>query len=312
MRVRYMTYARVARGAVPGPAVLRPGEGLDDFLLDHFRAMLAIADNDSSPHASFIDPDARDLFVQLRTGSQDEFLNAAHALTLRLIGKMDGRMQAGLLLCMRVERESAAWAVALKLEVVTPNSAVLERLDTGEELLSAVTNVMDAPGQLQKGALVEDPREDSEVVVGDKLTKDAFYFPEAFGIRTEQRARDAAVDLIAVLDERDPNLGTAVAAALPKIPPGRREEVLDALGDEVPALTPELRRDVNAALETRPRPVRRIDTTVPIKRVIRAGNITIEGPEGVISAIDWEPRQDGGWRITIDVEDEPRRDVKRR
>jgi hypothetical protein len=130
-------------------------------------------------------------------------------------------------------------AAALKLEVVTPNSAVLERLETGEEVLEGATNVLDAPGQLQKGALVDDPRPQSDVIIGDRLAQDALYFPRAFGIRAEQRPVHAAADLVAALDGRVPAVGPRVVQALPQLVPGSTSEVLAALGERVPALTPE-------------------------------------------------------------------------
>ncbi len=312
MKVRHMTYARVAQGAAPGPAVMRPRDGLDDFLLDHFRAMHKLATDNHSPFATFSDPAAQALFEQLRAGSNDEFLKAAHELTVRLIVRMDGRMDPGLLLCMQVESGMQLWAAALKLEIVTPHSAILERLDSGDEVLAAVTDVVDAPGELQKGALVSDPRDGSDVVIGDKLAKDALYFPQAFGIRSEQRASDAAADLVAAVEQIDPKLGRRVAEVLPHVPPGDRETVLDALTEEITTFTSDVRQDVAAALQARPRPVVHVDTQTPLKReVTTAEGIKIVGPVSAMQAVTWAPRQDGGWRITIDVTQEPRSHVKR-
>ena len=112
-------------------------------------------------------------------------------------------------------------AAALKLQVMQPHAANLRQLDTGEIELSAVTDVMDAPGQLQKGALVDDPRAGSEVVMGDQLALEAQYFPRAFGINIEQRAPQAAVDLLAAIDHAlGSTVGAAARDALPTIQSG--------------------------------------------------------------------------------------------
>jgi hypothetical protein len=142
---------------------------------------------------------------------------------------MDRWMERGLLICVRVVDGKKRSAAVLKLEVVTPNSAVLEKLDTGEEVLEAVTDVLDAPGELQKGALVDDPRPGSDVVVGDKLTKDALYFPRAFGIRTEARARDGTAELVAAVSSRLPSLTARIVEALPRVQETAPAEVVEKI-----------------------------------------------------------------------------------
>jgi hypothetical protein len=68
-------------------------------------------------------------------------------------------------------------AGALKLQVVAEHAAVPPALEPGEEALSAVTKLFDKPGDLQNGALVTSSLPEDHVVIGDRLGKDAAYFP---------------------------------------------------------------------------------------------------------------------------------------
>ena len=312
MQLTHMTYARVAAGAAPGSMVSRPRDaGVEDFLKDHFNALLKLATNDDSPLAKFTDVAARAEFEKLRTGSDQDFLAAAGSLTARLIGAMDRRSAAGLLVCVRFNGGGELSAAALKLQVVTPNAAVLEALDSGEEVLAAAKNVLDAPGDLQKGALVRDPRPASDVVVGDKLTMDAQYFPRAFGIRTEQRAKDGAADLLNALTELPAATVSTIARALPTFPSGSPDAVLEAVAATVPELTPEVRDGAVAALDARPRPVTRVETTTPLKEVVTADGITVSGSVESMRNVRVDAKSDGGWQIRIDVSEQPSRRYKR-
>jgi hypothetical protein len=285
VELELMTYARVSRGAAPGNMVERPHDaGVDAFLFDHVASLLERARGGDSPIASFVDPEASSLFDELRTEAPEKFLAAAQTLTLRLIGCMDRRAAPGLLVCLRLRDGKRRAAAALKLEVVTPHAAVLEALDTGEEVLAAATNVLDAPGDLQKGALVPDPRPLSDVVIGDRLAIDAQYFPTAFGIQTEQRAVDASANLVSVVQAQAPKLVRKVVERLPSATPGPAKDVLAEIGEQVPQLTTDVRRTIVDQLEQLKRPVRTVDTRAPLKQVVSADGITVTGPADELSS----------------------------
>lgn len=313
MQIVHMTYARVAHDAAPGKMQQRPHDaGVDAFLLDHVAALRKMAAKGDSPIATFVDGDASSKFERLRSGTEAEFLEAAEVLAQRLVAEMDGRTAPGLLVCTRISDGSELSAAALKLEVVTEHAAVLRALDTGEEILAAATNVLDAPGELQKGALVQDMRPDSAVVVGDRLAIDANYFPRAFGIRTEQTASKAAADLVSEVQRRLPE-GSArsVARALPKLEPGPAASVLEQLAESEQALTPELRQAIEGALLGQQRPVRRVNTRAALKEVIRADGITVTGtPEAMRATEIQEDPESGGWVIVIHVADQPRTEYR--
>src|SRR5258708_332387 len=122
-----MTYARVAVGASPGFPALHPVESrIADFLRDHVTDLLTKAKKDgASPPARFMAGDAQDLFRRLHSGTDEEFLESAHILAMRLIEAMNGRMSEGLLLALRAETESdSRIAGLLKLQVVAEHGAV--------------------------------------------------------------------------------------------------------------------------------------------------------------------------------------------
>jgi len=308
-----MAYTRVAHDALLRPQEARAHDSrVDAFLLDHMEALRASADGGDAPVTAFFDPTAQDLFEVLRTGGEREFLAAADGLAAKLVGEMDGRSGPGLLVCVQVSDGGELSGAALKLEVVAPNSAVLEALDSGEEVLSGATNVLDSPGKLQKGALVPDPRGASAVVIGDKLARDAAYFPRAFGIRPEQRAADTAADLVEAIAAVDPAAARAAARALPGVESGAARNVLAGLGEHVPALDDDVQEAVLGRLTAAPRPVVTVDTGGSVREILRADGITITGTAAAMRAVDVDPDpQGGGYVITIRVADEPRRTFRR-
>jgi hypothetical protein len=307
VKVDMMTYARVAHDAAPGGFVVRPHDsGVDAFLFEHVGSLRERARTGDSPVASFVDPEAAQLFQQLLVGTEEHFLAAARTLTLRLIGRMDRRAAPGLLVCLRLLDGRSRSAAALKLEVVTPHAAVLESLDSGEEVLAAATNVLDAPGDLQKGGLVPDPRPSSDVVIGDRLAIDAQYFPTAFGIQIEQRALDATFDLVSTVQAQAPSLVRQVVQRLPDAKPGSAKAVLEQISSAIPELNDGVRSTILDQLEQRKRPVRTVDTRAPLRLTLSADGITVSGPAELRHRkVEVLRVPEGGWRISVALEDEP-------
>jgi len=190
--------------------------------------------------------------------------------------------------------------------VVAEHGAVLDRLASGEEVLSAVTKMLDKPGDLQKGALVSSALAADQVMTGDRLIPDAAYFPNAFGIQIYLRPSQAAGQLIDVVAEVEPNLAAAVAANLPSIPSGELPDVLTALGQQDPRLTRDVQASVADALAHRPRPVGRVDTSKASTMRIKIGDITISGPTASMAR---NARVQGsvaqGWQVLVTGPEEP-------
>ena len=311
MQIRLITYNRVEAGGTPAPSIVRPmSPNVATYLVQHMTAMRSHADDGSWPPAEFVDPLCEHMFEELRVGSEERFLSAASTVVQRLIGRMRGNTSPGLLVCVQVDDKPEPLAAILKLEVGRDYAGVLQRLETGEEQLDAVRNVLDPPGKLQKGALFIDRRPDSQVVIGDKLADTAKYFPDALGIRQVQKAKPATTELIravySVAPEAAPSLERKLRdmAETSDKPLERVERVLDEL--ELPSTQVD---EVRGILENQPRPVRTVDIRKPISLTIEADNITVFGPAADIDEkVEIIPQPDGSWHITVShIYEEPRR-----
>lgn len=313
MRIIKVTYAKVAHQQAVHQLTLRPHDaGVDAFLIDHIRELQSKTRGNVAPLARFTSEAAHDLFKSLQSGTDEEFLNAAHSLTANLVGEMDGRAATGLFVCVRVvEHDGAMSAAALKLQVVTEHAAKLEQVESGELTLAAVRDVLDAPGDLQKGAVIDDPRAGSDVIIGDRLAQDAAYFPRALGIRTEQRAVDTAANLITAVAAHDQGVARTLITVLPQIPPGPTGEVLEQASARVPELTKDVIADVTATLARLPRPVNRVDTAAPVRTQIIADGVTVNFGPAAAQRVRVERDQMEGWRVVILSDAEPRIEYRR-
>lgn len=308
MEITHMTYARVAAGAVPGPPKLRPvDEGISNFLSDHIKGLLKITQTRKTLPGRFIDGETRSRFRELAYGTDEDLLSASDILTKLLIGKMDRRTAPGLLVCLRAAAGREVIAGALKLQVVAEHAAILEALDNGEEVLSAVTKLLDKPGDLQKGALVLSTLPDGQVLTGDRLERDAAYFPAAFEIQTFTRPSESIGELLGAIAEVEPALTIPVADALPSLQPAEPRLLLATLGNQIPELTQEIQAGVADRLEQRPKPVGRIDTSRAGIETLQVGQIKISGP--VLEMQRNVARQilpDGTWQLVIESPEAPK------
>jgi hypothetical protein len=311
LEVTQMTYARVATDAAPAYPELRPIDtGINDFLADHIRDLRQLTVTRQTQPGRFVDEEAQALFRSLRYDKTPEFLATVDSLMKRLIDKMDHRARPGLLICLRANEGSDLIGGALKLQVVAEHGAVLERLDSGDEVLSAVTDLLDKPGELQKGALVMSTLPEGQVLTGDRLTgQDAIYFPTAFGIQLYARPSESVGELLDAVEARAPELVAPVAAALPSVPPGAPEAVLAGLGSRIPELDGSCQADVVQQLEHRRRPVGMIDTGRRSREQIKIGEITISGP---IDAMRQYARinhlhEQQRWQVVVEGTAEPKR-----
>ena len=304
-----MTLAKVEHGAVPNtPELGKITAGIDAFLGDHIVGLREKTTSRKTPPGKFTDPEAQRSFHELLAGTDDGFLAAADNLTKRLIAKMDKRAARGLLVCLRAHDEHERYSGVLKLQVVAKNAAVLEEVAAGKLELSAVSDLLDKPGDLQKGALSASWLADDHVMVGDQLAQVAAYFATAFGIRTFGRPSMAVDVLFAAIDSVAPELAAPIARALPAVPSGEPDKVLESLGERVPELRANVQSDLAEVLANQARPVAYIDTSRPAKETIRAGKITISGPvEEMRQRVHVQGEAGDGWTIRIDSDTEPRR-----
>lgn len=307
-----MTYSRVNGEAPPAKATLRPvDDGVEAFLGEHVAKLLDLAAKDDTPKAGFHEQAMRDRFADLADGDDAAFLAAASALTTRVHERMDGRATPGLLLCATLEHGAGNVAAVMKLSVVAEQGAVLELLESGEEVLSAVTDVLERPGDLQKGVITPDGRAGSDAVLGDKLGAVSLYFPEALGLRQEERGSQALGALLRTIASHNPAAAEAAAERMPEVTAQTVQGVLAQLGHHIPALTESMQAEVAASLREKPRPVVAIDPQRPVSGVITAGTLKITGPFSSVRGIEWSRDPDSGdWVITARVDAPPERKFK--
>lgn len=313
METTHLSLAKVAHNATFSSAEFREiDDGISAFLGAHINGLRTMTTRNGTSPGSFKDPEARRLFRDLYSGPDRHFLAAADNLTRRLISRMDARTASGLLVCLRAHDSQEQYGGVLKLQVVAPHAAVLEELASGQVRLSAVRDLLDKPGDLQKGALSTSWLAENRIMIGDQLGQDATYFPKAFDIQAYARPASAASELLAAIEIVSPGLVAPVAAALPSVPSDTAETVLTALGREVRELTPGIQANVANVLARQARPVANIDTTRVTKETISAGDIKITGPvsqmrQHVQVRRDEDSLTPEQWTITIRSLREPKR-----
>ncbi|WP_143086236.1 nucleoid-associated protein [Amycolatopsis saalfeldensis] len=308
MTIEMLTYQYVAPGNDVLQATLREhDESTDEFLFEHFRLLVQKSESGSTPCGSFREQEAKDLFIKLEKGDNEEFLGAATTFTERLVSEMDLRASAGLLVFARFVDEGPTSTAVLKLDVVSAHAGVLRQIADGSQSLEAVRDVLDSPGKLQKGLVTPDIREDSEIFVSDRLTKASEYFLRAFGVIIDARPVEAVLAVVQVVAQEVPDATVKVISVLPKIESGPLDETLDSLVEKVPELAPK-RQAIEDSLREQQRPVRRIDTSAGFKAKIIAGAISITGPAAIVDkSVTWSPNMSQGWKVEIASTGEPKK-----
>lgn len=304
-----MTYSLVSHGRDHQDVMLQEIEGkVMNFLLEHIEHIQKLAERpDSAPPGKFSDRESQEIFQALHAGTSDDFLVSTEILTKRLIGRMNGTTKPGLLVSLRAQSGAERLAAVLKLEILEPTGATLQKLGTGELRLSAVTDMLEKPGDLQKGVLVTSSLAADEAICIDKLYRVSRYFPEAMGIRMYLRPKDAALTFYEAVQHCGPHILEPVIVALSKIAPGTPQQVISQLAGHVSGLEAHLQAELLDRLEQAPRPVTYIDTTRPITRIIEADDITVKGLAGAMQqGVEISEKPGGGWQIIINCTDRPR------
>ena len=307
MRISCLTFSAVGPGVTPVPPIVRePDPGGAEFLGRHIDAIRRNTRARRTHPARFGDDDsAQALFRALLLGPEPEFEAAADTLVKRLIAQMDARTKRGLLVCLRAEDGADIYGGVLKLDVEDRNVGVLHLLDNGQADLGTVSDVLTRPTELKKGALTASALPPEHVMVVDRMTHAAAYFPRAFGIETVARPDAGASVLLMALDYVSPRLAEVAARALPEVPSGEKDEVLAALRPMLPVVPDE---DWSAAireLEDHVPPVAYIDTSRPVTVKLVAGNITISGPALEMLRLVHVTDEAKNWTVRVDSQTEP-------
>lgn len=306
MAIELVAYAYLHPGsATPACRVQRVSAEISGYLEKHLDDLVGRAQRGSSAPAYFRGSKARSRVADLLSGTNGRFLAAAQDLTDRLHTAMDNRSERGFLVALRRSADRNHEAGVLKLDVHDEPAAVARAIN-GDLLLEAVQDLLDLPGDLQKGAVYPDPRADSEVVVGDKvMTETAQYFLRALEVQqiaavsSSTKAFVDAVGTVAVrwIDDVVKELDAYDKPITPQ----------DFFQEHPAFLSETEQQQVLARLEEQQRPVRTINPVLrPPKVVVAADGITIRGGVAEMDKVSWRPH-DGGWRIQIDVPEEPRK-----
>lgn len=285
-------------------AIRRAPKTVETYLAAHVDALFASASAGTISAAVFRSTEGRTRFGDLVSGTREDFLAASQELADRLHQRMDQRTKRGFFVTLRRGR-AATEAAVLKLDVTAEAAAAITHDDKGRPLLEGVEDLLDIPGDLQKGAVVPDARSGSDVVVGDKLAITSLYFLDAVDVEQQAAAGPAAVDLLRIVQEVAPGKADAVAQALESGPRATVSQFFAARADLLDAAEV---ADVIGRARTRRRPVVEVDPTAHVVReTIEADGITVRGRASTIREKVRVTQRPGGYRIEIDTIEEPRR-----
>jgi hypothetical protein len=307
VRISCLTFALVGPDVLAVPAVVRqPDPDGAEFLCRHVEEIRArTRDRRTYPARFDGEGSAQNLFRALLLGPEPDFATAADGLAKALIAQMDARTRRGLLVCLRAEDGADVYGGVLKLDVEEENVGYLRLLSDGQAELGTISDVLPKPGDLKKGALTVSSLPSQQVMVVDRMTYDAAYFPKAFGIKTTARPGVGASALLRALEQTSPEAIEAVASVLPNVPPGEVQDVITALRPKMPALPDEAWSAVIDELARLNPPVAYIDTSRPVTLKVVLGAITISGPLSEMLRLVRVTGESGHWTVSLASQTEP-------
>ena len=272
MAIDLMAVSPVSRtGPAPTCTDQSPPAMVEQFLEEHVDKLRSKAAGGATGPASFDVGHGRADFQALLAGSKADFMKAAQHLATELHAGMGKTANAadGTFVVLRLDGGSTA--AVLKLQVISPHGGYLD----AKRQIQAIENLLDVPGGLQKGAVVPDPRKDSDVIVGDKLGADAsLYFLEAIGVRQHQTATAGALSLLRLASEVMPDKQAKIAQA---VAAAHDQPVATVIKNLEP--TAAQRAHLTRRLKEERRPIVKVDSTgVTLKRTVSGDGIDITGP----------------------------------
>lgn len=299
------TYCYVENGQPVPTCELEDVRNVEVYLEEHIESLMKLASEGTGPPARFRTSNDSSRFEALLHADDSAFLASSQSLVERLLTHMDGRSRRGFFVALVTEIGAGRTASVLKLDVHDKSGAAMRRT-RGRPRLESVQDLLDVPGELQKGAVYPDPRTVSEIIVGDKLAETSYYFLECIGVVQTTKAGLATASFVkSIAGIVSPGATIAVVRALEGSGPvnpieflRQRPELLD--GEQLEAVEQQLR--------IRKRPIEVIDpSSRVIDEVVSADGITIRGRAADLADKLRVLPRGAGWRIQIDVDEEPRR-----
>ena len=311
MSIELVSYSYVTANGNPPTAEFRDiSAEIAEYLEHHREKLLHRAKLDSVAEGHFDDPDASQRFEDLCNGSDQEFLAASQDLASRLHVRMDNRSKPGFFVAIRFSNDDERSAAILKLDVHEEPLAAVGGTAT-EPALEEVQNLLDIPGELQKGAVYPDPRAESDVCVGDKQSETSQYFLNSIEVTQHERAGRAIGPFLSVVRDVAPDSTDAVVGALTSS--SGRTDVTGLLDTLEEPLSDDERNEIVQRLATRRRPIQTVNSDDhQLRGLVEAAPFTVQGPATSIrDDVTWEPDPDNdGYVVHLRVKHEPTKKYK--
>ena len=306
MAITLVSYSYLEPGGTP-PMMLERAISSDIlvYLDAHVSDLVARTSHGNIAPAVFRSGEGAKRFEKLNTGTRDEFLASAQSLADRLYERMDNRTKRGFFVALR-KTADISYAAVLKLDV-HDSAAAAARFDSPSgATLEAVEDLLDIPGELQKGGVVPDPRDNSKIAVGDKLTITSLYFLDALDVQQRAIPGPATRDLVRVVQAIAPDKADSVATTLELEP--SMVSIDEFFEDHPDLLTTEQTTAVLERARAKRRPIEEVDpSSYVLRETIEADGITIRGRASTLREKARILNRPGGFRIEIDVDEQPRR-----
>jgi hypothetical protein len=248
-----------------------------------------------------------DLLTSLLTATADDFVAVSGGLASRLQESMDQATNpsTGVLAILTTGAGDKADSVSiLKLDAIT--EAAQYELEAGQVRLSVLRDLLPAPGQLQKGLSLPDPRAGSEAIVIDRNISAAKYFFNAYELQVSATPHEAERALSRTIFKHVPKEKRSAAIRLAASLKGPAEKVVAAVKKEYP----EVKLDQSE-----------LGAGDAIGGYIRSNKVashrTRYRADGIVVTVPWDrldqvsgPKQvAGGWEMTIRFNEKPEEDT---
>lgn len=279
-----------------------------DFLMRHVTKLREEATAEGALLSRFhLGSGLPDLLDKLRLASPEEFVEVSASLALRLQGSMDQATnpKVGVLAVLASGEGDGAQVVSvLKLDAIS--EAASYRLEDGQVRMTALRDLLPAPGHLQKGISWPDPRDGSEAIVIDRNVVAAKYFFNAYELQVSSTSSQAERALSEAIFKTVPKPRRAEAVQYASTLSRQAEEVVAELRSRYPEIGTD-----QAALGSG----EAVGGFIRQSKV--AGYRVRYMADGIMVVVPWDrlgqltgPRQaGGGWEMAIRFTARPQEDV---
>lgn len=300
-----LTYVQRKESLSVASAVATLGEDDIDFLRRHVQELRRAADIQNALLSQFQSGSGiPDLLRGLLTASDDQFVEISAGLAKRLHASMDQTTtpKPGVLAVIVTDVGSGADAASvLKLDAISEAASFMFEAG-GQVKLNVLRNLLPAPGDLQKGISVPDPRDTSEAVVIDRNQTAAQYFFNAFELRVSSTPREAEHALAEAIIQNVPQAQQAEALGYAATLSGRAEDVAAQVQERYPAIVVDRRELGTVGV---PGGYIRPNKVATHKVRYRGDGIDVLVPHDRLDRISGPTPSEGGWELKVRFSGKP-------